>query len=820
MDNRRFTCIQTVIPGHGLPEAAETQVLEQNMRSGNITLRQDVDFDNPEQALEAIAYWGISASSEGMMRNFIVEYSREPNSDNLTIYSYFSNYFSGQVKRTLANPIQVNLAAVSSPWAHLLHPSQNRASDVNDTQSVHTSSVEKTAFSSIERLEKRYGAKLNENKCLEQIAKFKSTLTRKNYPGSVETPITQEMLEAAQRFIARLEKKSKNSQEILNYKFKFKENGVMKETGFTLKRVLALVWTALQDEQALLVEKEDAILKFIKQLYEIQRAYNLDMQGREIRKNQNDEVTCLPGTVIKLVDTLNAGVHPDVEIRSVNPATVYAKFKALIHANVLAVINEATNDQKLLLINLFDLDAHQTPLPVAIWKVIEGKVKREMHDEFDSSVKENFIDRSDLEQVLNRGNEYVVDTALKKSLKKLKLELTKTCEQKQSNDQGKMEVDDDSTSSPGVKQEATSDSDSDSDDEVASKPTDTARDTLIKATIKREIERVQFYPIHLIKSSKKIISVGGKDKDITITTKAVYDHINSDSLSEIAGRFKIGIESKSLLSDAQEFAFFRSDISKTFYTAFANPVSAHFAKETLEHIISMFNEVEDWGIKRSWFNGSKKSFFVNGVEIKDKWFPDEIATIIEIYNEAYFYRNRTWQDALHKIETILCKNGKVGGDSPQRAALHQIRIGFHDRLALSDANFKKKIETKTVFNSIFLKDFNLQRKHIQNGINTVLAELRTMEFQSSSDQLLALQYLTYYLFQVAKTIPFWQRGKGDYEEIMRRIAQINGFAKFDAETIKSIETRMSKDNIVFATRAKIFREQIVNKNFSQTVRGR
>ncbi|KTC71548.1 hypothetical protein Lbir_1700 [Legionella birminghamensis] len=239
---------------------------------------------------------------------------------------------------------------------------------LNTAQSTHTASVHKSVTESLQRLHHRY-SRINIDANINAIKQFAKRITAVNFPDT-----SQLEREAAIRFIARMD-----------LLFNNKEAG----SNLTIEHILAHIWEAGHDQKtgALKCDIQTVEESFVKHLYEIQRGYNLDSQGRDL--GDNDKPICVGGTINKLTDTLNAGIHEDVEIIYITRETASEKLKALGKEKAVEFVMSSSQKEPLLSLIDQSKTADQIPtwdIPDLILDSIREEVKQSFVEEFESSL--------------------------------------------------------------------------------------------------------------------------------------------------------------------------------------------------------------------------------------------------------------------------------------------------------------------------------------------------------------------------------------------------------------------------------------------------
>jgi hypothetical protein len=183
-----------------------------------------------------------------------------------------------------------------------------------DMQNTHDPSVTQTAKGSLLALDRSYGRSLDESLCISEIERIVAGF---NY----------------QKILLRLkvQEKKDNALEFLNL-LKTRYNTVHSYTGFTIKKVLALVWMAIKDQNIDKFPEEirrtfqrsegltpDSIIEIKKSSF-IEKFIEA---AREYKDRGSNMDICAGGSIHKLLEALNHA-HVDVVIttgsQSINPA--------------------------------------------------------------------------------------------------------------------------------------------------------------------------------------------------------------------------------------------------------------------------------------------------------------------------------------------------------------------------------------------------------------------------------------------------------------------------------------------------------------------
>ena len=180
------------------------------------------------------------------------------------------------------------------------HPPIQRPVALNDRQSTHTASVNRSVSASASRLFARYGDQL-EGKQLDKII-----VKIIQWAGTQDNIIVQRcILRVAQPAYTHMDERS----------------------GVSTKQLLALSWLAMHDEGLRQGDLPDALGQFAEGLYECQRGYNLSDQGLDT--GGPDDPICVSGTFNKIVEKLQ-GIHPDVTVDFISMKTACLKFPKIV----------------------------------------------------------------------------------------------------------------------------------------------------------------------------------------------------------------------------------------------------------------------------------------------------------------------------------------------------------------------------------------------------------------------------------------------------------------------------------------------------------
>ena len=174
------------------------------------------------------------------------------------------------------------------------------AQGFNAVQSTHTASIHQTVSESARRLKELYKDEIHD-KIPEILSLIKEWI------------LAQPNQDAAKRAITYFVESP--------YDFEDSTSKV------TMKELLALCWTAIHDENQRLGTLEDAQALFLEGLYDIQRAYNLSDDFKDM--GGDDKTACASGAFNKLIEKL-VGVHPAITQRYITHQGAVRKLIPLI----------------------------------------------------------------------------------------------------------------------------------------------------------------------------------------------------------------------------------------------------------------------------------------------------------------------------------------------------------------------------------------------------------------------------------------------------------------------------------------------------------
>jgi hypothetical protein len=252
--------------------------------------------------------------------------------------------------------------------ARLLNPdAETMQETINPMQSTHTASVHQSVSESAQKLMQRYGKKLDIEKTMKEMTAYIVGLDDK----------TQEQ-EAAKRAIVRLNEPS----------YTFEDPGSKVST----LQLLALFWTAIQDEKNRICTLEDGKKLLIQALYEIQRGYNLNNSSQD--QGGDDRQICAAGTFNKLIEKLQ-GMHPDAEIQYITKATASAKFPLIVKKRALEYFEKSSEEERAQFLKIPEITDK-------LWDKIKDVVIKDMQE-----FKLAFTNNDELANFININKDYI-----------------------------------------------------------------------------------------------------------------------------------------------------------------------------------------------------------------------------------------------------------------------------------------------------------------------------------------------------------------------------------------------------------------------------
>ena len=102
----------------------------------------------------------------------------------------------------------------------------------------------------------------------------------------------------------------------------------------SLRELLALTFSAIQDDEKRISSVEDAGTQFVEGLYEIQRGYNLSNEG--VDQGGLDRPICSAGAFNKLIEKL-VGIHQDCQIQFITRETASLKLPIVVREEAMRI---------------------------------------------------------------------------------------------------------------------------------------------------------------------------------------------------------------------------------------------------------------------------------------------------------------------------------------------------------------------------------------------------------------------------------------------------------------------------------------------------
>ena len=235
------------------------------------------------------------------------------------------------------------------------------ASNINDNQSTHNTSVHRAVSESATRLVTRYQLMIDGEGLESVILMIQSGVDRFSNDS--------EKNQAAKRCIKRITKQS--------YTFTDRSSQI------TTRQLLALTFLAICDSGNRVGTPEDARTQFVEGLYEIQRGYNLSNTG--VDQGGQDRPICSAGTFNKLIEKLQ-GIHPDCQILFITRQTASLKLPIVVREEAMCYVKLLANPNTVQEFRAFSQLVSQVKEDgvEVIWDQIKGNVANRMFDEFGS----------------------------------------------------------------------------------------------------------------------------------------------------------------------------------------------------------------------------------------------------------------------------------------------------------------------------------------------------------------------------------------------------------------------------------------------------
>ena len=267
---------------------------------------------------------------------------------------------------------RITIAEILAPVYHHEHGVAAVARDINPGQSTHTASVHRAVSESAIRLATRYGSMIEAPGLENTIKRLRAQVLSLPDDESGKNRV-------AKRCIERITE--------VDYIYTDDKSGI------TTRQLLALIFLAISDNDQRIGSYENAMVRFVQGLYEIQRGYNLDGDGED--NGKDDRPICTGGTFNKLIATL-VGVHPDFEIRYITRETAALKLPKVVQEEAMLYLSQLANPQTikdLLAFTKLIAEIKKDGVTV-IYDKIKPKITKRMFEEFKSLYREGKADAS------------------------------------------------------------------------------------------------------------------------------------------------------------------------------------------------------------------------------------------------------------------------------------------------------------------------------------------------------------------------------------------------------------------------------------------
>lgn len=240
---------------------------------------------------------------------------------------------------------------------------------LNPFQSTHTASVHKSVSESAAQLMQVYGQGLDLEKLILELTTY------------VEGLDDSAKHQAAKRGIKRL----------ADFAYVFEDQ----VSGVSTRQLLALSWMAIHDDAKRQGSVQDAKAMFIEGLYEIQRGYNIDVQGCD--DGEDDKPICTAGTFNKLLEKLQ-GIHPDVHVLYITKQGASNKLPIVVKGQLLAYLKTASAEV---------LETFQKAQEISeeLWTEIRANIKAELND-----YKPAFASEAEFDAFIDAGRDLDIGT--------------------------------------------------------------------------------------------------------------------------------------------------------------------------------------------------------------------------------------------------------------------------------------------------------------------------------------------------------------------------------------------------------------------------
>lgn len=396
----QFTLFRLSIPKELTLESPE---VKQNLNPylAKASCDKELIFADKRELMRQIATWG-QGKERGANRQLLaivefdwVKHAHGPmqihSIQEFSIHSDYTHHFANPIFVNLTpldNPSQAGVALINAKQVDQVREQQTqsaqlqlaKAQDLNDSQSVHTASIEEAAQEAISILKKSYPQLQNDkaiNECRKSLASFAKKLSTSNKEFR---HLNKHTLNAAKKFIQKTYPK-------------------MAKVNKLVETALTLVWTAINDDAMLkkaalklnphhprpndffIQFKNGVREKFIRCLYEIERGNNLDSNGKDNLSLINDSI-CENGAINDLLYMLN-GIHPQINMIFTNEDTITLQMINLIDMQLKEYIKTAENKAEIIQKLKQEKSGNDFVIHDDVWEAIKGPVEEQLKKEYE-----------------------------------------------------------------------------------------------------------------------------------------------------------------------------------------------------------------------------------------------------------------------------------------------------------------------------------------------------------------------------------------------------------------------------------------------------
>ena len=238
-----------------------------------------------------------------------------------------------------------------------------KAQELGGAQNTHTASINKSSLESIEKLKGKYSEQIKPDQLNAVIENIKSWIN--------ELPANP-LSKAAKGFISDLMDSNKEEY-----------RRAIAGSGISVKELVGLAYTAIEDETERFGSLEDAKMVFLEGLWEIRRGPFLNQAGIDMRPNAGDIPICMPGCINKLIEKLK-GVNKLVKMNFVSLESLSLKYQSFTKNTILEYLSNKKNTLNPTEFSKFlaKLSKHIDQLSNIFLKEMQAKLLEELFDEF------------------------------------------------------------------------------------------------------------------------------------------------------------------------------------------------------------------------------------------------------------------------------------------------------------------------------------------------------------------------------------------------------------------------------------------------------